>query len=292
MADNTKRTIAVRPWMLIVAGVLIFVLVGFGGYTYGRIQSLEAWVNTLTTAQATAIAEAAAAAAATTPAAPAAQATAPSGTLTMDTIKGVFDMNVVKFGDASRKVLIVEVTDPSCPYCHIAGGDDPELAAQVDARFKYTSDGGTYVPPVPEIRKLVESGEASYAFIYYPGHANGEMATKALYCAFDQGKFWEAHDLLYSFAGYNLINSTVKNDPAQSGTLADFLKGALDATALKACLDSGKYNSRLNEEATFAVSALMDPQGGGTPTFVINTTRFNGAYPWTSMQPVVDAALK
>jgi protein-disulfide isomerase len=139
---------------------------------------------------------------------------------------------------------------------------------------------------------LVDAGKASYAFVFYPGHSSGEMAAKALYCAFDQGKFWQAHDLLYSFKGYNLLNNTVHNDKANSGILADFLKGAVDATALKTCLDSGKYDTRLTDEATLAQSTLMDPQGGGTPTFIINTTRFNGAYGWTEMKPAVDAVLK
>src|SRR5258706_6593518 len=43
-------------------------------------------------------------------------------TVSLDTIKGVFKKNVIKFGDASKKLLLVEVADPSCPFCHIAAG--------------------------------------------------------------------------------------------------------------------------------------------------------------------------
>jgi protein-disulfide isomerase len=210
----------------------------------------------------------------------------------MNTIKGVFDKNVVKFGDKNRKLLVVEVTDPSCPYCHVANGDDPELAAQIGSQFKYASQGGSYQPPLTEIRKLVDAGKASYAFVFFPGHTSGELAAKALYCAFDQGKFWQAHDLLYNNKGYDLLNNTVHNDKANSGILADYLKGVLDATALKACLDSGKYDSRLTDEQNLSQSSLMDPQGGGTPTFILNTTRFNGAYGWADMKAAAEAALK
>ena len=276
---NKSKMVTVRPWVFIVLGGSIALLVGLCGYLFGRVASLNDWVEALTAAQQTSVA----------PAVPA--QTAEAGTLTLDTIRGIFDYDVVKYGDGSRPLLVVEVTDPSCPYCQVAGGHNPELAAQIDARFTYASEGGSYQPPVPEIRKLVEEGKASYAFVYFPGHANGEMAAKALYCAFEQGKFWEVHDLLYSMEGYYLINNTVKNDSSQSGVLADFLKSAVDAQALRQCLDSGKYDGRPASEAALAAASLLDPQQGGTPTFILNTTRFSGAYSWTDMQATARAAL-
>ena len=278
MKEN-RQTIAVSPSALIFVGVIIMGLVGFGGYMYGKVGTLEKGVAPTTTTT-------------TQPAAQQQAAAAPAAALDINVIKGVFDKNVVKFGDKNKKLLVVEISDPSCPYCHVANGENPELAAQIGTQFKYASQGGTYQPPLTAIRKLVDSGKAAFAFVFYPGHGNGELATKALYCAFDQGKFWQAHDLLYSNKGYELLNNTVKNDTAQVGTLADFLKGAVDANKLKDCITSGKYDSRLNDEKTLAQASLMDPQGGGTPTFILNTTRFNGAYSFADMQSVADAALK
>lgn len=276
MPEGKKSTITINKLVLVLLGVIILALVGIAGFLYGQVMSLEKWVKSTNITQST-----------STP-----QPTTPSALVDLDTVKGVFDLNVVKFGDKNRKVLVVEVTDPSCPYCHVAGGNDPEIASQIGSRFTYISEGGTYQPALPEIRKLVETGEASYAFVYYPGHSSGEMAAKALYCAFDQGRFWQAHDLIYSYQGYNLLNNTVHNDKANSGILADFLKDAVDATALQACLDSGKYDSRLVGETELAETTLLDLQEGGTPTYIINTTRFNGAYSWEIMKVTVDAALK
>lgn len=214
------------------------------------------------------------------------QAQAPTADLA--TIKGVFDKNVVKFGDKNKKVLFIEIADPSCPYCHIAGGKNPELAKEVGTRFQYKTNGGAYLPPVTEMKKLVDQGKAAYAFLYSDGHGNGEMGAKAMYCAADQGKFWQAHDLLYTNAGYDLLNNTVKNDKSKSGTLADFLKGALDAGKLKSCLDEGKYDSRISDEQ--ALSTSLGAQG--TPGFFVNSTIFRGAYSFADMQSVVDTALK
>lgn len=219
------------------------------------------------------------------------QGTTQQPTVSLDTIKGLFGKDVLKFGDASKKVLFVELADPSCPYCHIADGFNPTLAASVDTqtnRFKYVSAGGKYDPPVTQMKKLVDAGKASYAYIYYPGHGNGEMGMKALYCANDQGKFWEARALIMNNAGYELMNTTVKNDKTQSQTVANFLKSAVDPVALKSCLDSGKYDARLQSDQELATSLGIQ----GTPDFFINATNFPGAYSYTDMQSVVDAALK
>ena len=210
-------------------------------------------------------------------------------TVSLDTIKGLFDKDLIKFGDKDRKVLFVEVSDPSCPFCQIASGLNPTLNKQVGERFKLVKDGGTYVAPVTEMRKLVEAGKASFVWIYYPGHGSGEMGTKALYCAYEKGKFWQVNDLLMTNKGYDLLNNTIKNDKTKSGELAAFLKSAVDPAFLKECLDSGKYDARLTSDMQLA-QPLFPPQGG-TPNFFINDTNFNGAYSYTDMKSVVDAAL-
>lgn len=138
------------------------------------------------------------------------------------------------------------------------------------------------------MEKLVKEGKASYVFIYFPGHGNGEMGTKALYCANEKGKFWEAHELLYTNAGYALMNNVVKNDKTKSQEIADFLKSAVDAEFIKSCLDSGKYDARLQSDQDLATSLGIQ----GTPNFYINATNFAGAYSYGDMEETVNAVLK
>ena len=140
---------------------------------------------------------------------------------------------------------------------------------------------------VPEMKKLVDQGKADFVWIYSPGHGNGEMAAKALYCAFDQGKFWQAHDLLMSVKGYDLINNQIKNDSTKSQQMAEFLAGAVNSKELKSCLDGGKYDARLGEDSALASSLGVR----GTPGFFLNTTNFAGAYNWTEMKSVADTAM-
>lgn len=204
-------------------------------------------------------------------------------TVTLDAIKALFTKKNITFGNKNSKTLLVEVADPSCPYCHIAAGKNPELNKQVDPRFLLESDGGTYVAPVPKMKELVDSGKAAFVWIYSPGHGNGEMGTKALYCAYENGAFWQVHDKLMSNEGYNVLNNTVKNDKTKSKDLADSLADVMDPTTLASCLDSGKYDTKINEDTAIANSLGVR----GTPGFFINTTNFAGAYSWKDMKYAV-----
>jgi len=66
------------------------------------------------------------------------------------------------------------------------------------------------------------------------------------------------------------------------------LKNVVDSKTLKACLDSGKYTSRLADDMTLAQQMGFE----GTPYFIVNTSKFPGAYSFTEMQSAVDEALK
>ncbi len=205
----------------------------------------------------------------------------------IDQVKKLFSRDFIYFGDANRKLLFVEVSDPSCPFCHIAAGKNPGLAAQVGERFKYQSQGGSYVPPVPEIKKLVDQGKASFAFLYSNGHGNGELAAQAMYCAYEKGKFWEVHDRLMTNEGYILINEKVKNDKANIPELVNFLANEIDGNFLKNCLESEKYKQKLARDQELSVTLGYQ----GTPHFLVNSQMFQGAYSFTDMKSVVDKNL-
>lgn len=214
------------------------------------------------------------------------QATAPKATLGM--IKDTFKKSVLKFGDENKKIVFIEVGDPSCPYCHIAAGKNPELNKQVGSQFTLVADGGSYIAPIPEMKKLVDQGKAAFTYIYTNGHGNGEMGTKALYCAYEKGKFWEVHDLLMTNEGYNLLNGTVKNDKEKAGELAEFIKPVFDPSAMKQCLESGKYDNRITEDPKLAQNIGVT----GTPGFYVNDTLFGGAYSFKDMEEAVTTAQK
>ncbi|MCX6705085.1 MAG: thioredoxin domain-containing protein [Candidatus Woesebacteria bacterium] len=270
MLGKLKALKSLQQFFVPVLVILAIGLAFFSGTLFQRVKNFEkggAAVGTTTPQQAAA------------PAQP---------TVSLDTIKGLFDKDLIKIGDKDRKVIFVEISDPSCPYCQVASGLNPTLNTQVGAQFKLVKDGGAYVAPVAEMRKLVDAGKASFVWIYSPGHGSGEMGTKAFYCANEKGKFWQVSDLLMTANGYDLLNNTIKNDKTKSGELAAFLKNAVDPIFLKECLDSGKYDQRLASDVQIASTLGYQ----GTPDFFVNATNFAGAYSYTDMKSVVDAALK
>lgn len=207
--------------------------------------------------------------------------------VSINQVKDAFDKSLIKFGDSNNKIVFIEVADPSCPYCHIAAGKNSELNKQVGDRFTLVEDGGTYVAPVVEMKKLVDQGKAAFAWLYTSGHGNGEMGTKALYCANDKGKFWPVHDLMMTNKGYDLLNETVQNDKSKSQLMADFLSSVFDTQEMKNCLDSGKYDDRLQVDSGLASGLGIN----GTPGFYVNETKFAGAYSYTDMKSSVDSLL-
>jgi protein-disulfide isomerase len=207
-------------------------------------------------------------------------------TVDLAKIKEKFDGKHITFGDKDAKLVIAEVSDPSCPYCHIAGGLHPELNNS-SPQFKMVKDGGTYQPPVLEIEKLVKEGKASFIFLYAPGHGSGEVGTQAMYCAYEQGKFWEAHNALMTKAGYDLLNNVVKNDLTQSAKVVALIGRAVDSNKLQSCLDSKKYENQPAEDTAFVQSLGF----GATPTFFVNSTVIEGAQSWTAFKATVDSLL-
>ncbi|MFZ2152782.1 MAG: DsbA family protein [Microgenomates group bacterium] len=268
--ENKKIEISQSAAMFV--GLLMMVMVGTSGYLYGKVNSLE---KSAGTAQPQA-------------AQPAQQAAQPQATMvTQDQLKELFDGKNITFGDKNKKLVFVEFSDPSCPFCHVAAGKNGALNKQMGSQFILKADGGAYVAPVAEMKKLVDKKKASFVWIYANGHGNGEMGTKAFYCAQEKGKFWQVHDLLMNEAGYELMNTTVKNDKTQSDKVAEFLKSAVDAKFMKECLDSGRYEDRLATDMATAQKFGFN----GTPSFFVNTQNFAGAYSYTDMKSAVDAAL-
>lgn len=212
----------------------------------------------------------------------------PAQEVSLDTVKSMFSKDYISFGDADRDILFVEISDPSCPYCHIAAGQNPELSKQASPQFQYVSDGGTYRPPLTEMRKLVDEGKASYVTIFGNGHGNGFLTMEALYCANEQGKFWEAHDKAMSNEGYTVINEQVQNDRAKIPDLVAFLADSVkDKDGLTKCLEDGKYTETIKRDEGMGASLAFQ----GTPHFIVNTKIFGGAQNYDAIEPAVEELL-
>jgi protein-disulfide isomerase len=117
-----------------------------------------------------------------------------------------------------------------------------------------------------------------------------KAAAEAAYCAGDQGKYWEYHDILFA-------NQTGEN----VGAYAD---RRLQAFAEALSLDMDAFNELLQQRQVFwpGRPGRIDGTAAGvtgTPAFVISytvngeeKTRFiSGAYPFSEFQTQIEGAL-
>jgi protein-disulfide isomerase len=149
---------------------------------------------------------------------------------------------VSMLGSKTAPLTIVEYTDYQCPYCQ---------------RFHVTSFG--------ELKKAyIDTGKVRFFSKDMPldFHPNAMRAAMAARCAGEQGKFWELRNTM----GANPNSLDIEHI---IGFAADL---KLDTTALRSCIDSGKYKEPVQTD----VLEAMKVGANGTPTFIVGKSVGNG----------------
>jgi protein-disulfide isomerase len=158
-------------------------------------------------------------------------------------------------GDPKAPVTIVEFSDFQCPYCKKSESTLHDILAKYSGRVKLA-----YLDfPLREI------------------HPQAQVAAEAARCAGEQGKFWEYHDALYA--------EQSKLDGPELLSRARALH--LDEKSFQACLDSGKFKSKI--EADLAQGSKVGV--AGTPGFFVNGVFLSGARPEADFEKIIDSQL-
>jgi protein-disulfide isomerase len=164
-------------------------------------------------------------------------------------------------GPANARVVMVEFADFQCPYC---------------ARFAHDT--------LPQI--IADYGD-KVLFVFrnlpLPMHPDAFKAAEAGECAFQQGAFWQYHDMLFANQGALGVDS-LKRYAVATG---------LDVTAFDECLDSGATASAVDADIAAGYQAAADAglTQFGTPAFFINGRPIIGAYPYDEFKRVIDEEL-
>jgi protein-disulfide isomerase len=187
----------------------------------------------------------------------------PVGTIADHPLMNRPQVNLNGMGDPNAPVKIIEYSDFQCPYCGKFTLDTEQQL--IDA---YIATGKVYF----EYRSFGE-------FI----GAESRRSAEAAYCAGDQQKFWEMHDLIFANqAGENQGAFTDKR-------LAAFAtKLGLNMTTFNDCFNSGKYAAKVAQDGVDGAALGVK----ATPSFGINGTLFEGAQPFSAFQAAIDALLK
>ena len=120
--------------------------------------------------------------------------------------------------------------------------------------------------------------------------AESGAAAEAAYCAGDQGKFWDMHDVIFS-------NQTGENVGAYTDRrLIAFAEAiGLDMGEFESCFNSGKYADLVEQDSKDGLAANIR----ATPSFVLTyevngetkSKVLEGALPFTEFQSEIEAVL-
>lgn len=143
-------------------------------------------------------------------------------------------------GDPGAPVRVEEYSDFQCPFCN-------QFATQFEPGI---------------VEKYIKTGQVHFTYIPYSFlGAESVRAAEAAYCAADQNKFWQFHDLLFRNQGRE--NSGVYSDT----NLVRFAQqSGLTMTEFRACFDTGKYTDQVQADFNNGRERGVT----GTPTFYIN----------------------
>jgi protein-disulfide isomerase len=165
-------------------------------------------------------------------------------------------------GDPNAPVHIIEYSDFQCPYCQRFWSEtEPQLTKE------YVNTGKVYF----EYR-------SKGSFI---GEESGSAAEGA-YCAGDQNKFWEYHDILFTnLTGENVGDST-KNKLIAYAKVLD-----LSTEEFASCISEGRHRRTVElDEADAEANGVS-----AVPTFFINGVKVEGAQPYPILKDYIDQSL-
>ena len=167
-----------------------------------------------------------------------------------------------KMGNPNAPVKIIEYADFQCPYCmHYWQATEAQI-----------------------IQNYVATGKVYYEYRSVGGFLGPESAdaANAAYCAADQNKFWDYHDILFAnWTGENAGDFT----PDKLRQYASAIHLNLDQ--FNTCLNTGAHNDQVTQDIIAAKAAGVH----GTLAFIINGKLVVGAQPYSSFQQEIDAAL-
>jgi len=179
----------------------------------------------------------------------------------------------VKFnaaGNPDAPIRIDEYSDFQCPYCRIFF---EETEAQI--MESYVADGTVY---------FVYNSYGDFI------GAESAAAAEAAYCAGDQEKFWEMHDIIFA-------NQTGENVGSYTDRrLSAFAeKIGLDMDQFNSCFNGGDHRDRVNQDEKNATIAGIKATPSFVLTYTVNgepkTKLIEGAQGFDAFKQEIDAAL-
>jgi protein-disulfide isomerase len=190
----------------------------------------------------------------------------PVGTFTVPTQVAYQQVTNNSMGDPNAPVKLVIYADFQCPACgNWTKENEPDFIA------KYVATKKVYFTYTP------------FSFIDDNGPGTeSKDAAAAAFCAMDQGKFWQYHDMLYA-------NQTGENSgDFTAPRLAAFAQSlGLNTSQFKTCFDSGKYKNQVLQDKAEGNALGVN----STPSFAIDGKLLVIQQSYNELNTALDAAI-
>lgn len=161
-------------------------------------------------------------------------------------------------GTVDAKVRVVVFSDFQCPYCKLF--------------HKALQDA---------IKNYGDRVVFNYKFLPLEIHPQANSAALASVCALEQGKFWEYADKLY-------LNQTVWGATSSTNKFKEYARTLrLDSAKFNQCLDSKKYQGKIDEDIKEAGSFAIS----GTPGVFVNGEFQEGAVSYEQLKTAIEGEL-
>ena len=198
--------------------------------------------------------------------------------LVIAAIIGVQFMNQSANAPATFTNLPAKPTTDSAPFT--LGNPDASVTLIEYGDFRCSACEQYFTDAEKTIRqKYVDTGKVKYVFRNYTvidqllGDDGSTRAAQAGYCAADQKRFWDFHDVMYS----NYVGE--KRGAPTTKYLEDLAKALnLDTQTFNSCLESGRDSQKITSE----MSGGMQQGVTGTPTFFVKVGDKETLIPITS----------
>jgi protein-disulfide isomerase len=158
-------------------------------------------------------------------------------------------------GPASARVTLLEYGDYECPYCSVAHGIVHRIQTQLQ-------------------------NPVCFVFRHFPittVHPHAQLAAEAAEAAVSQGKFWQMHDALFA-SERPLSRATINIAAATIGLNLDSFGDEIRRHV---------HARRIREDFISGVRSGVN----GTPTFFINSVRYDGPPDFPSLSTAITRAI-
>jgi protein-disulfide isomerase len=142
-------------------------------------------------------------------------------------------------GDPNAPIQVEEFSDYLCSFCR-------SFALQQEPAI---------------VRDYVATGQVFFTYIPFSFMApESARAAEASYCAADQDKFWEYHDIIFE-------NVSVTNQALADVRLIQYAEALnLDVDTFRSCFNGNTYSNLVQQDIAYGRQAGVT----GTPTFLVN----------------------